>query len=60
METLKEEGIVVKALDSQWVPNARGDSWLRMKPDYFKELEVRTTSAFCKSLPAPPEERHCH
>lgn len=40
METLKEEGIVVKALDSQWVPNARGDSWLRMKPDYFKELEI--------------------
>ncbi len=34
------EGVVVKNLNSQWVPNNRGDSWLKIKPDYVKERDI--------------------
>ena len=29
-----EEGIVVKLLDSPWVPGERGHNWVKLKPDY--------------------------
>lgn len=29
-----EEGIVVKLLDSPWVPGERGSNWVKLKPDY--------------------------
>lgn len=39
MEKLGEEGIMVKALDSYWIPDDRSN-WSKMKPDYIKQLEI--------------------
>jgi hypothetical protein len=35
---LQEEGIVVKALDSQWRVNDRSNSWVKLKPDYVNQV----------------------
>ena len=35
-----EEGIVVKALQSKWVPGNRGEEWLKLKPDYINANEI--------------------
>lgn len=32
----REEGIVIKALDGQWVANDRSLNWLKCKPDYLE------------------------
>lgn len=37
---LQEEGIVVKALDSQWKMNDRRGDWVKMKPDYVENHEI--------------------
>ncbi len=42
MSRLQEEGIIVKAADSPWKCNDRGNAWVKIKPDY---LQVRTTAA---------------
>eukprot|EP00854_Cymbomonas_tetramitiformis_P010924 gene10924-12923_t len=31
----EEEGLVLKRLDSQWVPNERNKNWVKLKPDYL-------------------------
>jgi hypothetical protein len=36
----KEEGIIIKALDSQWVPGSRSYHWLKIKPDYITKQEI--------------------
>ena len=36
----KEEGIVVKALDSPWTSNDRSEKWVKMKPDYISNHEI--------------------
>ena len=33
---LQEEGIVVKAANSPWRCNDRGNAWLKIKPDYLQ------------------------
>lgn len=38
---LQEEGVVVKLLDAVWKPDDRSGSWLKLKPDYMTDLEVR-------------------
>lgn len=36
-----EEGIVVKALDSPWIPDDRHSGhWSKLKPDYVKGFEL--------------------
>ena len=35
-----EEGIVIKALQSEWVPAMRTTHWLKLKPDYATEVDV--------------------
>ena len=30
-----EEGIVIKSLDSKWVPGDRSGHWCKLKPDYL-------------------------
>ncbi|EFN52891.1 hypothetical protein CHLNCDRAFT_138420 [Chlorella variabilis] len=38
---LREEGIVIKALDSVWVSNDRhSNNWLKVKPDYIANIEL--------------------
>ncbi|PSC67603.1 DNA ligase 4 isoform A [Micractinium conductrix] len=39
-EQLKDEGVVVKALDSKWQANDRTKCWIKLKPDYLTELEM--------------------
>ena len=34
-----EEGIVVKLLDSPWLPGERGKNWVKMKPDYLETAD---------------------
>ncbi|KAG1674244.1 hypothetical protein FOA52_013864 [Chlamydomonas sp. UWO 241] len=34
------EGLVVKALDSKWEMKQRGNSWLKIKPDYGSGCEI--------------------
>jgi ATP dependent DNA ligase domain/ATP dependent DNA ligase C terminal region len=36
----REEGIVIKALDSLWKPNDRGPHWQKIKPDYLYKHEI--------------------
>lgn len=33
-----EEGIIVKLLDSIYIPNKRGTQWIKMKGEYFEGL----------------------
>jgi DNA ligase-4 len=35
-----EEGIVVKALQSLWIPDNRREEWLKLKPDYTNANEI--------------------
>ncbi|PRW39278.1 dynamin-related GTPase isoform A [Chlorella sorokiniana] len=37
---MKEEGIVIKALDSEWKSNDRHSNWLKLKPDYLRSQEM--------------------
>ncbi|EFN50659.1 hypothetical protein CHLNCDRAFT_138399 [Chlorella variabilis] len=30
-----EEGIMIKSLDSKWVPGDRSGHWCKLKPDYL-------------------------
>jgi len=32
----REEGVVLKDLDSKWEPSDRGPKWLKLKPDYIQ------------------------
>lgn len=32
----REEGVVLKDLDSKWEPSDRGTKWLKLKPDYIQ------------------------
>ena len=34
--SVQEEGIIVKAANSPWRCNDRGNSWLKIKPDYLQ------------------------
>ncbi|KAL4853400.1 Dynamin-related protein 5A [Chlorella vulgaris] len=43
MARIREEGIIVKALDSPWVANDRSSSWFKMKPDYMKNRQLDCT-----------------
>lgn len=43
----QEEGIVLKALDSQWRLNDRSGSWLKLKPDYLSDHEVDAVIMGC-------------
>jgi len=43
LETVRqrgEEGIVIKALNSPWIPNNRGKHWLKIKPEYLTNQEI--------------------
>jgi DNA ligase-4 len=31
----REEGVVLKDLDSKWEPSDRSGKWLKLKPDYI-------------------------
>lgn len=31
----REEGVILKDLDSKWEPSDRGTKWLKLKPDYI-------------------------
>jgi DNA ligase-4 len=35
-----EEGIVVKRLDSEWRASDRSSAWLKLKPDYYANIET--------------------
>jgi DNA ligase-4 len=35
-----EEGIVVKCLDSEWRASDRSSAWLKLKPDYYANIET--------------------
>ncbi|KAL4438716.1 hypothetical protein ABPG77_006320 [Micractinium sp. CCAP 211/92] len=37
---LRDEGIMIKALDSHWTPNDRSHRWLKFKPDYLVGMEM--------------------
>lgn len=37
---LKDEGILIKALDSPWISNDRSGSWLKMKLDYIRNMDI--------------------
>lgn len=37
---LKDEGIVIKALDSMWTTNDRSGSWLKIKLDYVRNMDI--------------------
>lgn len=37
---LAAEGVVVKNLTSQWIPNDRSDAWLKIKPDYLRKHDL--------------------
>lgn len=37
---LAAEGVVVKNLSSQWIPNDRSNSWLKIKPDYLHKHDL--------------------
>lgn len=37
---LAAEGVVVKNLNSQWLPNDRSDAWLKIKPDYLRKHDL--------------------
>lgn len=37
---LAAEGVVVKNLASQWLPNDRSDAWLKIKPDYLHKHDL--------------------
>lgn len=37
---LQEEGIIIKALDSEWRLNDRSTAWLKIKPDYVHQNEI--------------------
>lgn len=37
---LQEEGIIIKALDSPWQMNDRGNAWLKIKPDYVHSNDI--------------------
>ena len=41
---VQEEGIIVKAANSPWRCNDRGNAWLKIKPDY---LQVRRSNMLC-------------
>jgi len=32
---VREEGIILKGLDSKWEPGDRNGKWLKLKPDYI-------------------------
>lgn len=32
---LREEGIILKDLESKWEPGDRSGKWLKLKPDYI-------------------------
>jgi DNA ligase-4 len=34
----REEGIIVKNLNSTYVPNERKNKWIKIKPEYFDGL----------------------
>jgi len=36
----EEEGILIKALNSLWIPNDRSKHWLKIKPDYLASQEI--------------------
>lgn len=38
---MQEEGIVVKNLDSAWMPNDRSNNnWVKLKPDYVHQSDI--------------------
>lgn len=39
-DTLQEEGIVAKQLESPWKADDKSGTWLKLKPDYFHMQEV--------------------
>ena len=43
-----DEGLIIKDLGSKWEPGARGDSWLKIKPDYLptEDLDVVIIGGF--------------
>jgi len=43
-----EEGVVLKDLDSKWVPGERDKSWIKLKPDYLptEDLDVIVVGGF--------------
>ena len=37
---LKDEGVVLKALDAPWVSNDRSGSWIKIKLDYVRNVDI--------------------
>ena len=43
---LQEEGLILKNPDSEWKPDDRRlGSWVKLKPEYTREYEVRSGAA---------------
>ena len=43
---VQEEGIIVKAANSPWRCNDRGNAWLKIKPDYLAVSSAGAPTAF--------------